>query len=572
MRIADLIIEALAHQGVDAIFGVPGGQTLELYHSLSKGNRPVRHFGMLDERSAAYAADAYARATGRIGVCDGTVGPGATNLVSGLAEALNSSSPLIAIVSELVTHTQHLADWGTASQGIDQIELLRPVCKMVIPLRQAHEANYVIRRAISAATSGRPGPVALIVAQDLLEAETVAPRLGAPQIEAMPPAITLADPAGISAAARVLLDAEKPVLLVGGGGVTAGAFAEVAAIAEVLGAPVMSTWTGKGIIPDGHPLALGVAGNTGRPGLETVLGQADVVLMIGAKSGQNSSFQWTLPHPGQKLVHVDVDPLETGRVFRTDVSLVGDARAVIRQLLDAVTSGQARSTQQWAISCREQVEDVCRSLQQAANSSEIPILPQRVVAEIGKAAGDDDMLVCDASFASGWGSIHFPIKTAGRRCIFPRGMAGLGFGLPAAIGASVAEDKRNIFLLAGDGGFAYSVQELAVAVRHALPVKSVVINNGAYGWIRHTYRSRYGSALEQDTTPVIDYASVAQGFGCPSRRITDPAQLGEAMQEAAAAKGPFLLEVMTSAEESPIMGAKRGTTHDPYAAKVAIPV
>jgi acetolactate synthase-1/2/3 large subunit len=580
LRIAEAIIETLKLRGVDTIFGVPGGQTLALYDAIARGDGSIRHVTVLDERSGSYAADAYARASGRLGVCDGTVGPGATNLISGLAEALNSSTPVLAIVSELLGETIHLSEYGSASQGSDQVDLLRPVCKKVYAVREAHEAPYLLNRAISAAVGGRPGPVALIVPMDIFEKDFEAPRLGSVSLEHAPPAPRfMAEPQLVQDAAQLAIASARPLILAGGGVVAGGADEALLSLARLLDAPVATTWTGKGAISEEDPLALGVLGaSAGLPGTEAVAREADLVIMIGAKSAQNSSFRWTFPSADQKLIHIDIDPLEMGRVFRTEVGLVGQADLVVAQLVEAIGAlGGRRDATGWRDACARAVKAAREDLAEQMASEATPIAPQRVVAEIAAVCGPEDVLVCDASFSSAWGAMFFPVRKAGRRCIFPRGMAGIGFGLPAALGAAAARRDAQVFLLAGDGGFAYSAQELAVARHHGLKVRAVVINNGAYGWIKHSYRARFGGSLPQNQLPAMDYRKVAEGFGCVAFRVEDPADLARVLREASAVDGPALIEVITSAEESPVTAHRKdarsrdpyGNVVDPYAAKAA---
>lgn len=567
MKIAQAIVETLKKRGVDTIFGVPGGQTLALYDAIAKGDGSVRHITVLDERSGSYAADAYARASGRLGVCDGTVGPGATNLISGLAEAYNASSPVLAIVSELLSETIHLSEYGSASQGSDQVDLLRPVCKKVYAVRDPHELPYLLSRAISTALSGRPGPVAIIVPMDVFEKEIEPARLGTVALDhAAPVARYVAEPAAVAAAADLAVQATRPLILAGGGSVAADAGTAILALARALDAPVATTWTGKGAISESDPLSVGVIGaSAGLPGTEEAVRASDLVIMIGTKSAQNSSFRWTFPGSGQKVIHIDIDPLETGRIFRTDAALVGNADAVTAQLLDAVTArGGRKDAVGWVDACAAAVRAAKEDLEEQMASDAVPVAPQRVVAEMAAAAAEDDVFVADASFSSAWGAMFYPVRKAGRRCVFPRGMAGLGFGLPAALGAAAARPDAQVFLLAGDGGFAYSAQELAVAAHHGLRVRAVVLNNGAYGWIKHSYRARFGGALPQNELPPIDYHKVAEGFGCASFRVERPEDLAAAFEAAAAVDGPVLIEVISSAEESPVTAHRKSVKRDPY--------
>lgn len=573
MHTGDLLAEQLMAYGVEVVFGVPGGQTVALYDAIQRLAPRIRHITLRDERSTVYAADAYAKLTGKIGVCDVTVGPGVVKLPSGLLESYNASIPVLAIVSDVNRDWNHLQERGAATQAMDQEGLLRPLCKWVTTLKSPEALPAVLGTALRRAVTGRPGPVALIIPHDVFDARLAVPAGGVPEAPAalttpldpawgrFPVYRTAPDPAAVALAAERLIAARCPVMIVGGGALIAGAEEAVARLAEALGMPVVTTFTGRGVLPDDHPLSLGLLGSIGTTCARRAVEAADVVLMVGVKSAKNSTFDWTLPRRDQTVLHLDVDPAEIGKVFPTAVGLVGDARLGLEALLSAVEriaspNAGDPSRLEWIAGLKREWEtEVAPKLA----SDAVPILPQRVMAELARRTGADDLLVLDASYPTGWGMLFHPIRRAGRTVLAPRGSAGLGYGLPAAIGAAIACPGRRILLLAGDGGFAYSLGELATVQLYELPIVTVVFNNRSLAWIDHWHRIYFQGDGAPFRLNDVDFAAVGRGFGCLGLRVEKPEAIGPALDEALAGRfassegaRPAIVEVIVSAEETPI--------------------
>jgi len=565
MHTGDLLVEQLMRYGVEVIFGVPGGQTVALYDAIQQRAPCVRHVTLRDERSTVYAADAYARLTGKVGVCDVTVGPGAVKLPSGLLEAYNASIPVLSIVSDVNRDWNHLVERGAATQAMDQESLLRPLCKWVTSVRAPEALPALLGTVLRRATTGRPGPVVLIIPHDVFDARLPEEGIDLPPALAAPcdpawgryPALPAApDPASVAEAARHLREARCPVMVAGGGALIAGAEAAVRALAEALTMPVVTTFTGRGVLADDHPLSLGLLGSIGTTCARRAVEAADVVLLVGAKSARNSTFDWTLPRADQTVLHLDIDPAEIGKVFPTAVGLAGDARLGLEALLAAVTGdggGRASSPvtarAAWIADLRREWE---AEIAPAMASDAAPILPQRVMAELNRRTGPDDLLVCDASYPTGWGLVYHPIRRPGRTVLAPRGSAGLGFGLPAAIGAGIACPGRRVIVLAGDGGFSYSLGELASAQLHELPIVAVIFNNSSLAWIDHWHRIYFGGDGAPFRWNDVDFAAVGRGFGCLGLRVARPEELSPALEEALAAGRPAVVDVLVSREETPI--------------------
>jgi acetolactate synthase-1/2/3 large subunit len=553
-----LLTDLLLAYGVEVVFGVPGGQTMALYDGILERSPAIRHVLVRDERSGAYAADGVARVTGRVGVCDATVGPGTAKLPSGLGEALNASVPVLAIVSDLPRAWQAHRYRGAASQALDQAALLAPVTKWVGEVTEPEQLPALVVEAFRQATSGRPGPAALIVPQDVLDAPwrgDEPPPPGLLEAESrFPTQRPVADPSEIAAAARVLDAADRPAIVAGGGALAAGAGSALVALAERIGAAVATTLSGKGIVAETHPQAVGVVGSLGTAAAAEIVGAADVVLLVGTKAGSGATFAWTLPRPDQRVVQVDVDPLELGRAFPLAAGVLADARNGIEALAAACA---ARERPDWLERIAAEVERWHEQRAQEAASDARPVAPQRVALALERLLGDEDLLVCDASLSSGWGGAYVEQRTPGRRVLSPRGLAGLGWSVPAAIGVAAARPGRRVVVLVGDGGLSYAVGELATLVQQRLPVTVVVLNNSSLGWIRWYRRIAFGRGHEENDFAPTSYAAVGSAFGLESVRVEDPAELDAALARAHVADGPALVEVVSDAWQTPIAGHRR---------------
>ena len=536
-----LLVDLLVAAGIDRVFGVPGGQTQALYDGILERQPAIRHVLVRDERTAAYAADAFARVTGRLAACDATVGPGTAKLPSGLGEALNASIPVLALVSDLPRAWHGLRDRGVASQGLDQAALLAPVTKWLAEVPSPEALPELFAEAIREATTGRPGPVALILPQDVLDADAPEAEIDPPRAE-FPAERIEPDTAELGAAVEVLARAERPLVIAGGGALIAGAGEATLRLAERLGAAFGTTLTGKGAVSERHPLAVGVVGSFGTPAARTLFEGADAVCLLVAKGGSMTTFGFALPRADQAVVHVDVEP-RLGTTVTADALLGAGALAAALPQADrpAWAAAIAAETAAWR---------AARDAERAA--SDEPILPQRVAAELERTLRPGDLVVSDASLANGWAAVYVEQADPGRTLLSPRGLAGLGFGVPAAIGAAVARPGARVFVLVGDGGLAYAVGEFATIAEHGLPVTIVVLNNSSLGWIRWYRRLAWGRGHERDDFDAVDFAAVARAFGLASARVEHPDDLAEALT----LPGPALVDVVTAVWETPHLGQR----------------
>ncbi len=573
-----LLAALLIEHGVTHVFGVPGGQTFALYDGIHDRAGEIEHVLVRDERTGVYAADGYARVTGRVGVCDATVGPGAANLPAGLGEALGASIPVLALVSELPARLAPHRYRSAASQALDQAALLAPVTKWQATVPDLATMPALLRQAFRQASSGRPGPVALLLPQDVLDAalpaalreqlrpvKTVAPGSSPARFGRYPSFRTVPDPADVSMAAGVLARARKPMIVAGGGVLISGAGDVLTALAERCSAGVATTLSGKGSIAEDHALAAGVLGSMGSPAATAALDSADVVFLVGTKAGSGPTFNWTRPRAEQSVVQLDVDPAELGRSFPLEAAILADARAGLLALLDAVLDqgDDAGDKGAWRSELSGHVQS-WRAGRDAERASDArPVLPQRVLGELQAALGPDDIVVCDASLASGWAGVYLEQTVPGRRVLMPRGLAGLGYSLPAAIGVATADRQRRTVVLTGDGALGYSIGELATIVERSLPVTVLVLNNRSLAWIRWYSRITFGRGWEQDDFGDVDYSAVARAYGWSAERVVEPADLASALSRALRSGPPSLLDVVTESWTTPVTGHRdalaRGT-------------
>jgi acetolactate synthase-1/2/3 large subunit len=544
----------LAEHGVRHVFGVPGGQTLALYDGLLDLAPQIGHVPVRDERSAAYAADAYARVTGQVGVCDATVGPGAAKLPSGLAEALGASVPVLALVSDLPARLAPHRYRGAASQALDQAALLAPVTKWQAAVPDAATMPALVRQAFREATTGRPGPVALFLPQDVLDGPGAAgePLAASQRFGRFPAFRPAPSPADVAAAADLLRRAERPFILAGGGVMHSAAGPDLVLLADRLTAAVGTTLTGKGAIPESHPLSVGVTGSMGTSAAATALAEADLVLLAGSKASSGATYGWALPRPDQLVVQLDLDPAELGRAFGWAVPVLADAQAGLRALTAALAGPGGPDRAPW----RARIAGLAAAWRASRDgeraSDTVPISPQRVLASLEAELAADDVLICDASLASGWGGVYLEQRAAGRRVLAPRGQAGLGYAVPAAIGVAHAQPGRRVAVLTGDGALGYAAGELATLTEQRLPITVVVLNNQSWGWIRWYRRINFGRAWQDADFGDVAFAEIARGFGLAGQRVTEPARLPAALRAALAGPGPALVDVVTDTWQTPI--------------------
>ncbi|MBM3556866.1 MAG: thiamine pyrophosphate-binding protein [Alphaproteobacteria bacterium] len=520
------LAEMLKVHDAGPMFGMGGFQLLPFYDA-------VRELGMAhslinDERCGAFAADAWARVAGRPGVCDATLGPGATNLATALVESLNAGVPLIVITGD--THRQH--SWKNMTQEARQLDILRPCVKEVIRVEIGSRIPELVRRAYQVATSGRPGPVLIDVPEDIChgvfdfaagDMVADATTKGYPARRARPAA------EDIEGAARLLRSSNRPIVLAGGGVHLSGAHQALVAFAETLGIPVAHTLSGKGAISCKHALNAGLFGRYSRIAND-LIDKADLVIAVGCKLGEIATKRYTLPPAGTPIIQLDIVAEEIGRCARADVGLWGDAREGLRDLLAAAKGGPDRAA--WAGEAARRMAAWRAETAPRLASNERPIAMTRLVAEIEAALPEDGILVADGGFAAHWAGLLFDTKRPGRGFVPDRGFASIGYGLPGAIGCRLASPGRAVIALTGDGGFNMTLGELETARRMGLGIVLAIVNNAASGYVKALQQALFGGRFQSSDLSEVDYAAVARAMGCNGMRVEDPNRLGAALREA----------------------------------------
>lgn len=551
MKASQAIVEMLKQYEVKHVFGVPGDTGLALYEAFRQAKGEIEHVLARDERSASFMADAYARVSFRPGVCEGPSGAGATYLVPGVAEAQASSIPLIA----LTTDTPLAGEGRNVLTALDQPALFAPITKWCTVVKRADRIPDIMRKAFRVATSGRPGAVQITLPMDILDEEVKAPLLHAEkECRAYPAYRTRPDPAAVHKAAELLLQAASPAIVAGGGAVISQAWPEITALAEALDIPVGTSITGKGSISEDHPLSLGVVGsNGGHTYGHAILESADLILYIGCKTDSVTTAHWTLPplSTDKTIIHIDVDPIEIGNNYHTAVGLVGDAKLAVADLLQVVREklkGSARPKRAPLERIADQVAAWWAEFDEKARVESIPIKPQRVIKELAEALPADSIILADAGTPTPFTAAYLRCQ-AGRRIIIPRGYGGLGYAIPAVLGAKLASPQSTVVGLMGDGSFGMSSNELETLGRLELPLTLIQFNNACFGWIKVSQKLyQEGHYHCVDFSSETDHAAIARGFGLRGVKVEHPRDVGAAIREALASQQPTFIDVITESE------------------------
>ena len=543
--------EALARMirahGAPPMFGMAGFQLLPFYDAVRRLG--LRHALINDERCGAFAADAYARVTNRVGVCDATLGPGATNLVTALVESLNAGVPVVALVGD--SHRAH--SWKNMTQESRQLEILRPATKEVLRVERVERIPELVRRAFMIATTGRPGPVVLDVPEDVAhDTHGFDPdELSADQTYTRVPALRCRPDAGaVRRAAGLLARAERPIILAGGGVHLSDAAEQLQAFAEAFAIPVAHTLSGKGAIACTHPLSAGIFGRYSRIAND-LIEAADCVLVIGCKLGEIATRRYTVPPPGKTLIHLDIAPEEIGRFYPPAVALWGDARAGIEDLFAAMPREALRPRAiraEYAAEVEDRMAAWRQSVAARLTSDEVPINMARLMAELSRALPPAGILVADGGFAAHWGGLLFDTRRPGRGFVPDRGFASIGYGVPGAIGARLGAPDRPVAALTGDGGLNMTLGELETARRLGLGFALIVVNNAASGYVKALQHLMYGEGAYQSADlSETDYAATARALGCHGIRVERPDDLAGALRDALSERAcPVVVDVVVT--------------------------
>ena len=563
-NVALRLAEAFARHGVTVTFG----QSLPSAFHLAAPNAGIKQAAYRQENAGGAMADGYARISGRVGVVTAQNGPAATLLVAPLAEALKASIPIVALVQEVTRATTD----KNAFQEMDHLNMFAPVAKWVKRIDRADRLEDYVDMAFIAAASGRPGPVVILVPADLLIEDAPPPSPRSAALGIWPLDRTLADPSSVERAAAMLAEAKHPLIFAGGGVHASGACAELVALQQDAHLPVMTTMMGKGVVADDHPLTMGIAGYVMGSGARTfgmraMIDRADLVLLVGNRTNQNGTDSWKLFKPGTRFIHLDIDPIEIGRNYES-FRLLGDAKLTLAALRDAMLRQNlsARAAARPGLEAEIAAgvtswRDITARIRARDGG---PVRPERVMAELDKRMTATDIAVADASYSSIWIAHGLTTRAAGQRFITPRGIAGLGWGLPMAIGAQMAAPSSRVTCLCGDGGFAHSWAELETLRRLNLPITVMVLNNGILGYQKHAEDTIFGQHTDAVDFTEVDHAAIARACGVNGIRVTRGEDVGAAFDEAFASGKPNLLDIVTDPDAKPPISFYAGHYPEPF--------
>jgi acetolactate synthase-1/2/3 large subunit len=534
---ARIVWESLVREEVQVVFGISGGAVIPLYHFLPE--YPIHHVLMRHEQAAAHAADGYARATGKVGVCLATSGPGATNLVTGIATAYMDSSPVVAITGQVTTPFIG----KDAFQEVDITGITLPITKHNYLVTDINDLAMTVREAFYIARTGRPGPVLIDIAKDIQTAELEYEERPEVSLPGYRPVLK-GNPRQVEQAARLISQAETPLILAGHGVILAGAEAELRQLAEKAHIPVVTTLLGISALPETHPLCLGMGGMHGEAYANRALQQADLIIALGSRFDDRLTGPVNTFVPRAKIIHVDIDPAEIGKNMRCDLPIVGDVGNVLQVLLPMV---EATSHPAWLEQIREwRRESASRDILSQETDA---LVPQYVVRQIWHATDGQAIMVSDVGQNQMWEAQYF-LHDRPRGLLSSGGLGTMGFALPAAIGAQMGHPDQMVWATAGDGGFQMTIQEMATVAQERLPLKIAVLNNGYLGMVRQWqqlfFEGRYSG------TPLLgpDFAKVAEAYGISGLKVTEKVQVVPAIEQAMETDGPFLIDFRIVQEEN----------------------
>ena len=550
MNASKALMEMLKGYGVGEVFGLPGETTLPWYKEWMSYPE-VKHVMMRDERSAAFAADAFARFSYRPGVCEGP-SVGATHMIPGVAEAYKASIPMLVFTSDIPLHYEK----RNMLTGIDQTAMFEGITKESLTVTEASELPNIVRRAFRLATSGKPGPVHIRFPSDQQDEEIGEPRLYIQgDFKAYPGHRSVAELAKISEALMVLGSAQRPVIVCGQGVLLSQAWGEVQVLAELFGVPVGTTINGKGAFPEGHPLSIGVTGARGGTTFSNkVINEADAIFYVGCSTDSAGTDGWKTPSldTQAKIIHLDVSEAEVGNSYPIEVALIGDAAATLRVMVEVAEKQEKKVRKLPRIKAIQKERDEHDAyVAGLMTSNEIPIHPLRFVKELGDALPKDYAIVNDVGVAAIYTSTFLKQGEAGRRMLYNYAMGSLGYAIPASIGARYARPNSIVVTLVGDGSFGFTAGELETVARVGGPNHLILFNNQSFGWIRAEWQLSYGKEYVDFATNFkpVDYVKIAEGFGLEATRVGKPDELGPALKRNLKKREPTFTEIIVKPED-----------------------
>lgn len=550
---ADVLVRYLEQEGVEYLFGVPGGHLLALYDAVHRSGK-IRTVLAKNEQGAGYMANGYARVSGRLGVCCGTVGPGATNLVSGVATAFMDSVPLLVLTAQVGTTAigkGALQEAAGDGRTVDQVGIFRPITKYSMMISRPNVLPEAVRKAVRIALSGRPGPVHLDIPSDVLKGEIEDQILPIARYRSVHPMAI--DLSLVKRAAGLLAAAGRPAMLVGAGAIAARAQADVLALAEKLDIPVATSLRGKGAIPEDHPLSLGCVGLYGTRAANSYLRSGvDVLLAVGCSFHEFTTHCWDPAfQPSMALIQIDIDPAEVGKNYPVDVALVGDAQVVLKCLLDA-TEGVSRRADNGREDLARFKETNDYFAEPAMKSNDFPLKPQRLMKELREALPPETIIFTDIGNSLTWVERCLPVVQNGA-IVSMTGLAAMGSGVAGAVGGQLAAPQRPVVCVCGDGDFQMTGMEVVTAVAYRAPVIWVILDNSRLGMIYDIQKLMYQGRIEASNLQNPDLVMLAQAMGAQGYRIQRPGELKDVINNSLESRKPTVIDVPIDADELPPM-------------------
>jgi len=533
---AQIVCEGLIEEGVEVIFGFPGGSVLPFYDTLPQYPQ-LRHILVRHEQGAAHAADGYARATGKVGVCLATSGPGATNLVTGIANAYLDSSPIVAITGQVARPFIG----KDAFQEIDITGITLPITKHSYVAMDAGSLSRIIKEAFYLSSTGRPGPVLIDLPKDVQEegAEVHQPvKISLPGYK-IP---VKGHPTQIKNAAKLISEAQRPLIIAGRGVLISGASAELKQFAETAQIPVITTLLGIGSFPESHMLSYGMAGMHGTGYANKSLDNTDLLIAVGMRFDDRVTGKLSAFTPHARVIHIDLDPAEIGKNVRVDVPIVGDIKAVLEALNKLV---HATGHIEWI----QQLDDWRKQHPLKDIRDSAGLLPQYIIHQLYEATRGEAIIVTGVGQNQMWAAQHY-VYNEPNTFISSGGLGTMGFGLPAAMGAKVGRPDKAVWCIDGDGSLQMTIQELATLVQDDIAVKIAVLNNGYLGMVRQWQELFYDKKYVATPISCPDFVKVAEAYCIPGLRVTRREEVAPAIEQAMEYEGPFLIDFMVEPEEN----------------------
>jgi acetolactate synthase-1/2/3 large subunit len=540
MKGGEAIIKSLTDQGVDVVFGYPGGVLLPLYDVIYDSD--LKHILVRHEQCAAHAADGFARASGKVGVCIGTSGPGATNLITGIATAYMDSSPIVAIAGQVATGLIG----NDAFQEVDTIGITMPITKHNFQAMKAEEIPGMIKSAFYIASTGRNGPVVLDLPKDVQEEEFEYKLAKDLELPGYKPT-KKGHPLQVKKAAEMILNSKKPVILAGGGIILSGSSEELLKFSTLVEAPVTTTLMGKGSFPEDNPLSLGMLGMHGRKVSNLIVDDCDCLIAVGCRFSDRTTGLISEFAKDAKIIHIDVDPAEIGKNVDVDVPIVGDAKIILKNLIKVVEKSKDENQLQSA--WLKHVLNFKKTCMPRLSFEDIPLKPQQVIKELSEAITDDTIVTTDVGQNQMWMAHYFTSRNP-RKFISSGGLGTMGFGFPAAMGAKIAMPDSDVVAVCGDGGFLMVCQDLATIKEYDIPVVICVLDNRRLGMVSQWQKLFYNKRMSHThlgESP--DFVKLSESFGVTAERVDKPGQMRETVTRAIRSGEPYLIDVIIDPEE-----------------------